>query len=337
MVLFFRQIVTAGCISLITLLSADFAKPLYAAQTYACDVDGDGVLGLAEAINILQDLGGFFAGGQYESLECGSPTAEITNPGTLSQDAKRYLLCQLNAVRSRTALGQSPASGGGTHPVATNMQRLMWDEDLATVASNFAAQCNYTHNSSRTSEYRALLTDPPAELYVGENIYASSVDPSVFSYIWSGDNYGIAGAETSWSSESEFWTHDTTYGSSECDTGEVCGHYTQNVWAKTTKVGCGYHNCEEGLVGASGFHTFVVCNFAQGGNSGSKSVYLSGTHITDVCSEEINPSDGCENGLITPDDYSSGVAYECDIDGDDIRGMEELLEALRVISGYLSQ
>lgn len=301
---------------------------------YKCDVDGDSKLGLGEMIYYLQEISGLLAGGRLETMECGEPVADITNPGTLSSEAKRYILCQLNAVRSRTALGQSPAYGGGDHPVATNMQRLQWDENLAAVASNYADNCNYSHNGNRTDEYASLLANPPSGLYVGENIYASSVSPSAFSYIWSGDNYGIAGAEISWSSESANWVYGSTYNNSSCPGGDnVCGHYTQNVWARTTKVGCGYYNCTSGLTNASNMKTFVVCNFETGGNYSDRSVYLSGSTVDDVCNEETGPGDSCENGLITPVGYSSGIAFECDINGDGLLGLEEVVNALAVITG----
>jgi len=301
------------------------------ADANQCDVSGDSKLGLAEAIYFLQEISGQFAGGPLEVQECGEPIAAISNPGTLSNEAKYYLLCQLNAVRSRTALGQSPAYGGGYHPVATNMRRLQWDDNLATVAANHAAQCKYEHNSGRTSQYAALLPDPPPGLYVGENIYASSVSPTLFSYIWDGNDYGIAGAESSWSSESDNWVYSSTYNST-CP-GGICGHFTQNVWARTTKVGCGYYNCTGGLSGASSMRTFVVCNFETGGNYYGQSIYRTGNTVEDVCSEESNPGDSCENGLINPGDYSSGIDFECDVDGDGAIGLEEVVSVLRAVTG----
>jgi len=36
------------------------------------------------------------------------------------------------------------------------------------------------------------------------------------------------------------------YDDRTCATGEVCGHYTQVVWAKSYKVGCGAAFCEDG-------------------------------------------------------------------------------------------
>ncbi|XP_064611671.1 peptidase inhibitor 15-A-like [Liolophura sinensis] len=54
---------------------------------------------------------------------------------------------------------------------------------------------------------------------------------------------------------------------SECN--GVCGHYTQVVWAKSTKVGCGYAKCPT-LKMPSGNTVknaiFVACNYQVAGN-----------------------------------------------------------------------
>ncbi len=272
-------------------------------------------------------------------LYCGDPpdfSGIITNPSTLSNTAKRYLLCKANEIRSQTALGVSPAYGGGTQPVATNMQRLQWDDNLATVASNYAANCVWAHNGDRSSQYETLMDSPPPSVYVGENISASSVDPSAFSYIWIGNDYGIAGSADSWSNESAYWTYGTTNGTESCAPGEQCGHYTQQVWAATTKIGCGYYNCSSGLTNSPSMKTFVVCNYYTGGNWSGNYPYDTGSSTADVCTSGTQPGDTCENGLITPAEYTAGIPYPCDVNGDGQLGLEEIVHALQVSSGFTS-
>jgi len=327
-----KELIKSHVLTPMVLLVLLFSGKTASSEPYKCDVNGDAKLGLEEAIHALRKVSGALAGDRLNVLDCGEPVGSITNPGTMSTEAKNYILCKLNEIRSQVALGVGEAYGGGTHPTATNMQRLQWDDNLATVASNYASNCNYSHNANRTSDYSALLTDPPAGLYVGENIYASSVNPTMFTYVWSGSDYGIAGAIDAWSSESSNWIYGSTYSSSPCP-GGICGHFTQNVWAKTTKVGCGYYNCSSGLINASTMKTYVVCNFESGGNYSNQSVYLSGNSVNDVCTEQLQTGDTCENGLITPIDYTTGLDYECDVDGDGELGLDEVISALQILSG----
>lgn len=60
----------------------------------------------------------------------------------------------------------------------------------------------------------------------GENIYIES-GTSLFSV--------PTKAVDDWDSEKKFYDFD----SNTCADNEQCGHYTQNVWAGTTSVGCG--------------------------------------------------------------------------------------------------
>ncbi len=56
----------------------------------------------------------------------------------------------------------------------------------------------------------------------GENLYASTRD----------DSYIVA--IDYWNSEEQYYNYDTN----ECDSGKVCGHYTQIVWKNSTELGC---------------------------------------------------------------------------------------------------
>ncbi len=321
---------TCSVLIAVGLVFAVLSSPVLA-EPYQCDVDGDNRLGLQEAIHGLQLIAGLHAAGAQTVLDCGDPpnfSGVISNPGTLSNAAKRYLLCKANEIRSQTALGVATAPSGN-QPVATNMQRMQWDENLATVASNHADECVWAHSdsTSRGNEYSLLAGLSPG-IWIGENIYASTVDPSVFA-----GSYGIAGSTDSWSAETAYWTYGTSNGTASCSPGEQCGHYTQQVWAETTKVGCGYYNCASGLTGALSFKTFVVCNYYPGGNYIGDYPYSAGSSTGDVCTVGTQPGDTCENGLIIPADYTTGIPYDCDVNADGKQGLEEIVHALQVVSG----
>jgi uncharacterized protein YkwD len=123
---------------------------------------------------------------------------------------------------------------------------LVWDPELAAVAQAWADACIdetapaglVDHNDGRSDNYPG---------YVGENIYGSS-----------GSASGVA-AVSSWLNEEQYYDYD----SNSCS--HVCGHYTQVMWAASTKLGCGINVCE-GLT----YSGTIVCNYSPGGNSGGR-------------------------------------------------------------------
>ena len=123
---------------------------------------------------------------------------------------------------------------------------LVWDPALATIAQNWVSQCVdqdapiglVDHNAGRSSTYPE---------YVGENIYGSG-----------GQASGTA-AVALWIQERANYN----YQANTCN--GVCGHWTQVVWSTTTKVGCALHTCPGLQYGST-----VVCDYAPGGNNGSR-------------------------------------------------------------------
>lgn len=118
---------------------------------------------------------------------------------------------------------------------------LEWDDDLAAVARSWAEGCQWGHNDGRSESFPG---------YVGENIYGASFTPS-----------GLE-VTSSWASEEA----DYDYDSNSCS--GVCGHYTQIVWADSTKLGCAIASCPDGQVAS-----FVVCDYSPGGNIGGQRPY----------------------------------------------------------------
>lgn len=132
-------------------------------------------------------------------------------------------------------------------PPAQYMETLEWDTQLESIAQNYVVQCIphaslpiVAHNLNRANGY------PGGS--VGENIYATS------SSVWVNNMTRVV---DSWDSEKA----DYDLGTNKCKTGRVCGHYTQVVWANTTKVGCGRARCPE-----IQYSYNVVCNYARAGN-----------------------------------------------------------------------
>lgn len=118
-----------------------------------------------------------------------------------------------------------------TYRSAVSISNLVWSDELETSAQQWADElagsCDFKHSDSE----------------LGENIWigtAGAFEPS--------------DAVDSWGSEIANYT----YADNTCAEGEVCGHYTQIVWANTTEVGCGMATCE-------GFDIWV-CQYNPAGN-----------------------------------------------------------------------
>uniref|UniRef100_A0A8C7DRJ6 SCP domain-containing protein n=1 Tax=Naja naja TaxID=35670 RepID=A0A8C7DRJ6_NAJNA len=128
-------------------------------------------------------------------------------------------------------------------PPASNMKRMSWDHDLAKTALGWANRCQFNHNPDLKSPGKAH----PNFTAVGENIWTGS--------IW---YFNVTSALTNWYDEVQYYN----YATQRCK--DVCGHYTQMVWAKTYKVGCAVHFCPivQGFGGSNAAH--FICDYGPG-------------------------------------------------------------------------
>lgn len=99
------------------------------------------------------------------------------------------------------------------------LQPLVWDEELAVSATDWSEHlagsgCDLTHSQDG----------------YGENLYMTSG--------WASEGEVV----NSWADEAE--DYDTR--THTCAQGKVCGHFTQIIWAKTERVGCGMARCGVG-------------------------------------------------------------------------------------------
>jgi len=125
---------------------------------------------------------------------------------------------------------------------------IVWDDDLASTAAGIAASCKYAHN-----------VDYNGGGY-GQNI-AAGVHPSNISAVITELFYN---GEVGW--------FKGLYGQEQPDMTnfENWGHFSQVVWASSTKVGCATQDCSvQGLSGVSSLVApyFTVCNYGTPGTS----------------------------------------------------------------------
>ncbi|XP_063442926.1 cysteine-rich secretory protein LCCL domain-containing 2-like [Mytilus trossulus] len=127
---------------------------------------------------------------------------------------------------------------------------LIWNNELAKMAEEWAKGCLWGHNPNRTTSLGTLSA--------GENIALTSE---------------ISQGFNNWEDEITDWTYDNY--KDGCDTGKTCGHYTQIIWAKTTKIGCAYVKCDDYSNLPDDYNPlkYLVCDYFPPGNMRYNNVY----------------------------------------------------------------
>ena len=177
-------------------------------------------------------------------------TLPVIAPGTAvaacDATCQAAFLTAHNNVRIRLNAGQMPAPGpaGTKQPIpGPPLNMLSTDSTLTADSQTYANACVYQHSQT------------PGR---GENLYASAAIPIPL------NSPPPSTAVASWESESSLYT----YGAIPAPNQSAVGHYTQLVWANTTKVGCGVTRC---LTGSPFPPLYVVwdyyvCQYTPPGN-----------------------------------------------------------------------
>ncbi|NWH22013.1 PI16 inhibitor, partial [Grus americana] len=131
-------------------------------------------------------------------------------------------------------------------PPAMDMLKMSWDTELEAFAQAYAEKCIWDHNKERGRR--------------GENLFAMA--PTL----------DLEFAVEDWNGEEKYYNLTT----STCVPGQMCGHYTQVVWASTHRIGCGAKFCEK----IDGIETegmyLLVCNYYPPGNMKGRKPYKEG-------------------------------------------------------------
>ena len=153
-------------------------------------------------------------------------------------------------------------AGSNANERGANMVEMVWDDQLARRAQDWAELCQRGHT---------LMTDCETGDALGQNLYyAGNVGSNIGSF-------DVTTFIKAWNDEKQFYT----YSSQECKNAagqqEVCGHYTQVVWAKSVKVGCGIKYCP--VISNLGYTNAVVfgCDYTPVGNFNNEHPYVKGT------------------------------------------------------------
>ncbi|XP_064639350.1 cysteine-rich secretory protein 2-like [Lineus longissimus] len=137
-----------------------------------------------------------------------------------------------------------------------NMQKLDWDDQLATDAMTWANACMFGHGQP---EKPAFTTGE-----VGQNLGYTTRHSAQKNF-----SFGT------WMDESDYYD----FSSNQCYY-PPCGHYTQAMWHSHEKVGCAHHVCPE-IYSPSGDlldkgAEYLVCNYYPAGNVGGRRPWTPG-------------------------------------------------------------
>ncbi|XP_007423048.1 peptidase inhibitor 16 [Python bivittatus] len=148
-------------------------------------------------------------------------------------------------------------------PSAADMLKMRWDSELEAFAKDYSTKCIWEHNKERGLR--------------GENLFAMS-----------GRELDLERAMDEWYNEYQFYNISTL----TCKEGEMCGHYTQVVWATSERVGCGTTFCKTlELTNDTDMHLFV-CNYEPPGNIRGRKPYTLGAPCS-MCPDDYS----CTNAL----------------------------------------
>ncbi|XP_010131458.1 PREDICTED: peptidase inhibitor 16, partial [Buceros rhinoceros silvestris] len=150
-------------------------------------------------------------------------------------------------------------------PTAVDMLKMSWDTELEAFAQAYAEKCIWDHNKERGRR--------------GENLFAMA--PTL----------DLEFAVEDWNGEEKYYNLTT----STCAPGQMCGHYTQVVWASTHQIGCGATFCEK----IDGIETenmyLLVCNYYPPGNMKGRKPYQEGPSCSQCPEGRV-----CVNSLCEP-------------------------------------
>ncbi|XP_062481616.1 peptidase inhibitor 16 isoform X3 [Pezoporus occidentalis] len=154
-------------------------------------------------------------------------------------------------------------------PPAMDMLKMSWDTELEAFAQAYAEKCIWDHNKERGRR--------------GENLFAMA--PVL----------DLEFAVEDWNGEEKYYN----LSASTCVSGQMCGHYTQVVWASTHQIGCGAKFCDKiDGIEAEGMH-LLVCNYYPPGNMKGRKPYMEGPSCSQCPEGRVCVNSLCAGALGT--------------------------------------
>ncbi|XP_014212871.1 venom allergen 5-like [Copidosoma floridanum] len=160
----------------------------------------------------------------------------LMRTGVSCQD-RRTILDEHNRLRQLVALGQIRGQ-----PSAKMMMEMVWDDELAARAQQWASICAEDHDHSRNVR----------RFQVGQNLARTWTTRTPANYY---------DTEPEWRVKIQDWFNEVQY--YRAGFSPITAHYTQVVWGDTFLVGCGYSYYYDPR---NGYTKNYVCNYGPSGN-----------------------------------------------------------------------
>jgi len=189
---------------------------------------------------------------KYTKTQASSTCGQVYKKGVSNADIHKILDTH-NSMRDFVACGGEVRGKPGPQPIAANMIKLEWDQELADTAQAWANQCQFKHDCGKCRRVTRFL--------VGQSMYGSMTQSP---------------GNPDWERAiSLFYKEVSNLDNNQVDrftgTGGV-GHYTQIVWARTRFIGCGYIQNKKGTY----VENVYVCNYGNAGNYLGSEIYTFG-------------------------------------------------------------
>lgn len=216
-----------------------------------------------------------------------------TPPGAPSR-GKRAATCgtptKLNAAQAEESIKAHNLFR--SREPATNMLKVKWNDEMASVAQAWADKCLWEHG---------MLYDCAGNR-IGQNLF---VEASAGGYPTMNLTYSIE----AWNNERNDFNWDTQ----KCTPGKLCGHWTQLAGAKSNEVGCAYNLCPTMTVAGSVWKNalYIVCDYTPPGNVIGEPIYLKGSTCSNCASVITGQGSKCESNMCVPCSPATDAACKC--------------------------
>jgi len=208
---------------------------------------------------------------------------------SLSEELKEAIVDEMN--KERRIIANAALRGAPQLPIAENMRKVFWDDELARIAQIWAIQCN------KELDYKRVALIDGVQVEFGQNIVMFEFKEEMVSLnhirqliqFWL-DSYSTDLTEAL----IRQFNHLPIPPKENYD----LSYYTQLAWAKTDRIGCGFARYRENDKEESTSTAVFVCNFAEEGNQLNKSIFEIGFQPCGNCGPGFKCEDNLEDGTL---------------------------------------